>query len=101
MVYIHLHLGKRLQDHLSQIPVDLVRGHRILLVPSSGIHLKCNVLIRIDLVHVIPHMLLQVLIILVINLDHGADIRNTEYPFQGFHGVIIIIFPFCFYVNTA
>ena len=47
--------GKRFQNHLAQVPVDLVGAHGILLVAPAGIHLKGNVLVRIDLVHVLHH----------------------------------------------
>ena len=37
---IHPHLGNAFQDRLSHVPVDLLRGHRILLVPLLAFTLK-------------------------------------------------------------
>ena len=80
VVHVHAHLRKRLKNGLSHITVNLVGGHRITLVASSCHHLKGKVLIRVDLIHILYHMFFQVLIIPVVNLHHGADICDTEYP---------------------
>ena len=91
MVDIYPHQGKCLQNRLSHVPVNLLRGHGILLVPPAGVYLEGDVLIRIHLIHVFHHMFFQVSVILILNLHHGTDIRNAEYPLKGFHGIIVII----------
>ena len=97
---VHAHLGKRFQNHLSHVAVNLLRGHGILLIPPAGIYLEGDVLIRINLVHVLHHMFFQVLVILILNLHHGADIRNAEYPLKGLHRIVVIIVRLCLHVDA-
>ena len=91
MMDVHMHLGERFQNRLTHVTVNLLRGHGILLVPPAGIYLEGDVLILINLVHVLHHMLFQVPVILILNLHHGADIRYAEYALKGFHRIVVII----------
>ena len=98
---VHTHLGECFQNHLSHVAVNLLRSHGILLVPPAGIYLEGDVLIRINLVHVLHHMLFQVLVILILNLHHGADIRDAEYTLQRLHRIVVIIVCFRLHIDAS
>ncbi len=80
MVYIHGKPRKCLQQHLPQIPVDLLRGLGILLVRSPGIHLKGKVLPGVHLVQIRRRLLFQLLKAKILHLHQGADRGNPEHP---------------------
>ena len=78
MVHVHLRLREGLQNHLAQIPVDLLGVDGIVLIAPSGVHLEGEMLVGVHLVDVLYHLLLQIVIAPV--LDAGPCGQMAAMP---------------------
>ena len=91
LMHIHLHLRKRIQQHASHFPIDRHGIQRIIFSCSSCIHFKGQMLVLINLIHILHQSTAQLIKPFILHLHHGTDIRNAEHLLQMFHRLIIII----------
>ena len=98
---IHRSLRICIQDCLSEIGIHLLGTDRITLVGTTAVYLECEVFVLINLSDIIHNDFLQVLEVLLLNLKHRADPRDTENALKCLNHLIVIVIADCLHIDTS
>ena len=90
LVYIHFHIGARIQNRSAQLCVQLHRIHGIALLGPSHIHLKCHFSAAVYFFYIGDNSLCKLIISLILQHNSGTDTIDAEHTLQRLHSLLII-----------
>ena len=88
LVDVHVYGRELFQNEMTELAVDLVRIHEIVLVRPAGEHLEAEVRLSRNLLLHQAERGFDDAVPILIHAERGADRMDAEYLFQPFHSLV-------------